>query len=133
MIHHGVPLGMVLRHDVRGRGHRHVHVVISAQGDLWSPSLHAVACRGAWAGHVHRVRLLHVDDLSEKQRRCYRSIISIYRILYIELDYIESFSHFFTPVVVVAPAPARSQAQRPQAGDAMRKASQLALSHRLAW
>ena len=31
MVHHGVPLGVVLRHHVRGRGHGHVHIVISAE------------------------------------------------------------------------------------------------------
>ena len=37
MVHHGVPLGMVLRHDARGRGHGHVHVVISAPAGSTEP------------------------------------------------------------------------------------------------
>ena len=67
MVHHGVPLGVVLRHDVRGGGHGHVHVVISVQGGI-------VLCRvfpfqAAWTGHVHRVWLLHVDDLTTSPTR----------------------------------------------------------------
>ena len=43
-IHHRVPLGMVLRHNMRSCGHRHMNVVI-------------------WSRNMHSVGLFHVDHL----------------------------------------------------------------------